>query len=68
MSFRCKNMEGCSMYNFITNAVRIIQLQPFLKEYCMNPEKYNECARYKIKDEGGKPPDNLLPDGKILKI
>ncbi|MEK6582769.1 MAG: hypothetical protein AABY50_07115 [Nitrospirota bacterium] len=56
------------MYNFITTSVRIIQLQPFLNEYCMNAEEYKECARYKIKEKGGKSPDNLLPNGKILKI
>ncbi len=68
MSFKCQHMKGCSMYNFITTSVRIIQLQPFLDEYCMSPGKYKECARYKIKEKGGKSPDNLLPDGKILKI
>lgn len=67
MTFVCKNMKGCTMYNLITGSVRIMQLQPFLHEYCQNPQKYKECARYNIREKGGKSPDNLLPNGEILK-
>ena len=48
MDFKCKNMEGCPMYDYLTTSVRIIQLQPFLNEYCLNSNNYNRCARYKI--------------------
>jgi len=68
MAFRCKNMKGCSMYNYISSSVRIIQLQPFLNEYCLNPEKCKECARFKMKERGEKPPANLLPNGERIRF
>ncbi len=67
MAFRCKNMNGCSMYNFITSSVRIMQLQPFIIDYCTNSKNFKECARYKIQEKGGEPPPDLLPSGKIFK-
>ncbi len=66
MSFKCKNMEGCYMYNLLTTSVRIIQLQPFLRDYCEDSLKCRECARYKIIDTGKEPPADLLPNGKKL--
>jgi hypothetical protein len=60
-------MEGCGMYCHLTTSVTIIHLQPFLNEYCMNPERHKECARYQIIEGGKEPPANLLPDGKMLK-
>jgi hypothetical protein len=68
MSFKCTYMEGCPMYNHLTTAVRIIQLQPFLEGYCLNKEHYQKCARYKIIGQGNEPPYNLLPNGAILKV
>ncbi|MEW6676196.1 MAG: hypothetical protein AB1348_09405 [Nitrospirota bacterium] len=64
MMFRCKNMNGCMMYNYLTTSVRILQLYPLVEEYCQNIEKYKECARYKLLMEGEAPSDNLLPNGK----
>ena len=55
------------MYNHLTTAVRIIQLQPFVKDYCLNDDNYQNCARYKIKSGGTEAPENLLPDGTKLK-
>lgn len=66
MSFKCKNMEGCPMYDLLTTSVRIIRLQPYLTGYCENPVNCRECARYKIIDTGKEPPADLLPDGKKL--
>jgi len=56
------------MFSLITNSLRITQLQPFIAEYCLNPEKYRECMRYKMKEKVEKPPDNLLPNGKKLAL
>ncbi len=67
MDQRCKNMIGCPMYDFITTAVRIMQLQPFLNEYCLDPQKHQQCARYKVIETGKEPPSNLLPNGEMLK-
>jgi hypothetical protein len=66
MSNKCKNMEGCHLYNLLTTSVRIIQLQPFLTGYCENPANCPECARYKLIEIGKEPPADLLPDGKKL--
>jgi hypothetical protein len=54
------------MYDLLTTAVRIIQLQPFLIGYCENPANCRECARYKLIEIGKEPPIDLLPDGKKL--
>jgi len=67
MSAKCIYVEGCRMYNHLTTAVRIIQLQPYVDEYCLNGERYRNCARFKIREQGNEAPDNLLPDGTILK-
>ena len=68
MPLKCSYMEGCPMYNHLTTAVRIIQLQPLLEEYCLNGENFKKCARYKIIEQGKEPPYTLLPDGEILKV
>ncbi len=67
MRSKCPYMKGCPMYNLITTSVRIIQLQPFLNEYCLNSENYKECARYKLNEKGKEPHGNLLPNGQELK-
>jgi len=56
------------MYNHLTTAVRIIQLQPYVDEYCLGGEHYKKCARFKIIEQGKEPPYELLPDGTILKV
>lgn len=68
MEFRCKNMEGCPMYDFLTSSVRIIQLQPFLNDYCLSNTNHESCARYRIIETGTEPESNLLPNGEILKV
>ncbi|MEW6001711.1 MAG: hypothetical protein AB1638_03555 [Nitrospirota bacterium] len=68
MTFECKNMDHCPMYTYLTGSVRILKLCPFVEEYCRNPEKYKECARYKIIVEGEVPSDNLLPNRERLKV
>lgn len=66
MSFKCKFMEGCPMYDLITTSVRIIQLQPYLSDYCVNSKNFARCVRYGLIDAGKEPPGDLLPDGKKL--
>ncbi len=66
MAFRCKNMQGCPMYNLITTSLRIMQLQPYLTDYCTNQDRCPECARYRVLETGIKPPADLLPDGTRL--
>lgn len=67
MSFKCKYMKGCPMYDLITTSVRIIQLQPFLNEFCLKRDNYKKCARYGVIESGKEPPADLLPDGNKLK-
>jgi hypothetical protein len=68
MSFSCEKLGSCPMLNLITTSIRITRLQPLIQEYCLNSDKYKECIRYKMKEKGEKPPENLLPNGKKLKF
>ena len=65
--FRCKNMEGCEMYNLMSSSVRIIELQPLITRYCLSEQNYRSCARFRFISDGEVPPVGLLPDGKTLK-
>jgi hypothetical protein len=67
MSFRCKFMDGCPMYDLITTSVRIMQLLPFLNGYCLDRGNFTNCARFHIIESGKEPSADLLPDGKRLK-
>jgi hypothetical protein len=67
MSGKCVFVEGCPMYNHLTTAIRIILLQPYVKDYCLSGDNYQNCARFKIKSQGTEAPDDLLPDGARLK-
>lgn len=76
--YRCKHLDSClkmfpdeiptflllisrdrSIYDFITKPVR---------DYCLSKENNQQCARYKIKEEGKQPPQGLNPDGKFVNI
>ncbi len=67
MAFKCRFMEGCPMYDLITTSVRIIQLQPYLNNFCLNRENFKNCARYEMIACGQEPPADLLPNGTKLK-
>jgi hypothetical protein len=67
MSMKCLYVVGCPMYNYLTTAIRIIQIQPFLSDFCLNGDNYQNCARYRIRQQGSEPPDTLLPNGTTLK-
>lgn len=68
MAFRCKYMEGCPMYDLLTTSVRIIQLQPFLRNYCEHETNHVSCVRYGNIEKGVEPPSTLLPNGENLKV
>jgi hypothetical protein len=68
MPVKCIYVVGCPMYNYLTTAIRIIKIQPFLTDFCLNESNFFKCERYKIRTQGTEPPDNLLPDGTVLKI
>jgi hypothetical protein len=67
MTFKCKYMDGCPMYNLITTSVRIIQLQPYLSKFCLSREDHSSCKRFLVIESGQEPPHTLLPDGGTLK-
>jgi hypothetical protein len=60
-------MTGCPMYNLLTTSVRIMQLQPFLNNYCLSRDRHRKCSRFQIIETGIEPSASLLPDGKIMK-
>lgn len=66
MTFRCKNIESCSMFNLISTSISIMKLQPFVTDYCMNAENHVKCARFRLKEEGEEPGPDLLPDSERL--
>ena len=68
MAFECQNKEGCSMYDLITSSVRIMQMQPFLDEFCHNRKNHLNCCRYKAIEGGKEPPASLLPNGDTLRV
>jgi hypothetical protein len=37
-------------------------------QYCLSQENHLACAKYKIYEQGEKPPLNLFPDGKKVHI
>jgi len=37
-------------------------------QYCLSQEKHITCAKFKIYEQGEKPPLNLFPDGKKVQI
>jgi hypothetical protein len=76
--FQCKYLDSCfkmlpkeipemlilmsgdtSVYEFMTKPVH---------GYCLSKEKYTQCARYKIKEQGKEPSNGLNPDGKNINI
>ena len=40
----------------------------FSVQYCLSQENHLTCAKYKIYEQGEKPPLNLFPDGKKVHI
>jgi len=57
----CEMISICPMYK----ALSVKDFDKFLEitgKYCLTDNNVN-CERFKIKKPGGKPPDDLLPDG-----
>ncbi len=60
---KCPYIESCPMFRlFKFETTKMIYRQ----KYC--EEEYMECVRYQMRKSGTKPPPNLLPDGRELKV
>ncbi len=57
----CKYSVNCPIYQYFkTSAAKNM----YRNKYCHG--NFNECQRYKLRQQGQKPPERLLPDGNML--
>ena len=62
MSKTCKWFEVCPLKRFFEEG----KLEKkWIEYYCKRD--YKSCVRYKMEEKGIPHPDNMLPDGKIMK-
>jgi len=59
----CSHRNECQIYEFMPKG-----LQLWKTLYCLNDEKYSQCARYQLAQKGSTVPLDLLPNGKTLYI
>jgi hypothetical protein len=66
MSEKCELLEKCGFFlNFKGNS-EVIK-QGWIKVFCENLAKSENCERKKIRKQTGKPPaDNVTPTGKMV--
>ena len=59
----CSHIRSCPMYNLLTlsGTLKIWQTR-----YCR--ADYTACARYKLSLQGKPVPQNLMPNGVLLKV
>ncbi len=58
----CPHMESCRLFPLFTMSGT---LAVWKTNYCS--DKFAECARFKLATEARPVPDNLLPNGQLLK-
>ncbi|MCD6446132.1 uracil-DNA glycosylase [Candidatus Bathyarchaeota archaeon] len=59
----CKWYPVCPMKRFYEEGKLD---RKWIEEYCMGD--YKRCVRYKLEEAGVPHPDNMLPNGKIMKL
>lgn len=59
---RCPHMDGCAMYDLFTYSGT---LAVWKINYCTGD--YTRCARYDTRRQDKPVPQNLMPNGKLLK-
>lgn len=59
---KCANMDSCRMYSLFTLAGT---LRIWKENYCT--DKFENCARFKLSKQLKPVPDNLLPNGTLLR-
>lgn len=66
MQEKCELLEKCGFFqNFIGNSE--VLKQGWVKMFCENKEKSEQCERKKERKKTGVPPaDNMAPTGKML--
>jgi hypothetical protein len=58
----CQYLDGCPVFaRFKQEGLKNI----WIRHYCQG-WKQEECARLKLRNQGEKVPDNLLPNGELL--
>jgi len=63
--FVCECVSFCPPFNYFLNK-DFKKFWEMTENFCLCPEKRENCARYKIRKTKQIPPENLLPDGNFL--
>lgn len=68
MKQKCQNLEMCGFFkNFSANS-QVVK-NGWIKLYCDDLEKSENCARKQFRKNNGKSPaDNITPTGKMLSV
>ncbi|NIA03934.1 MAG: uracil-DNA glycosylase [Nitrospiraceae bacterium] len=61
----CKWFEVCPMKRYYEEG--LID-KHWLDKYCLSDNNWINCKRYQMEEKGEYHPDNMLPDGTLLKI
>ena len=66
MSTPCELLPNCGFFNNFSGNSEVVKAG-WIRNFCEDIEKSNQCARKKIRMEtGSPPPDNMSPTGKLL--
>lgn len=63
MSKTCKWYDVCPLKRFYEEGKLD---EKWIEDYCKGD--YKSCVRYKMEEEGKPHPDNMLPNGEIIKF
>lgn len=64
----CELLDKCGFFKKFQGNDEVIK-NGWIKMYCQSGEKSELCARKKIRKEtGNPPPDNMAPNGYIIKM
>ena len=61
----CKWYEICPLRRFEEEGSLS---KKWVEEYCKTENNWKNCKRYQLEEKGIEHPDNLLPNGELMKI
>lgn len=66
MSEKCELLEKCGFFINFNGNVDVVK-EGWIRAFCENHEKSEQCERKKIRKQTGMPPvDNMAPTGRLL--
>jgi hypothetical protein len=76
--FRCKHLNQCvedlveaipPLVKYFIEDDKTVQIfKSMVEKYCSSKEKHDQCACYKLFEQGIHPPAELSPDGKTIRL